>query len=150
MQRITPFLWFDDNALEAAEFYCSVFEGEITNVAHQGPGGPVMMVNFRLEGQDFMALNGGPMFSFTPAISLFVSCRTQAEIDELWDKLSAGGGEQHCVWVKDRFGLSWQIIPARLGELMSDSDPARAQRVMQALRGMKKLEIAGLEAAANA
>ena len=148
MNKITPFLWFDGKAEEAMNFYCAIFkQSEILNVSRMGEGGPVMSAMFRLNGQDFMALNGGPMFKFTEAISMFVSCETQAEVDELWEKLSAGGEQQQCGWLKDQFGLSWQIIPSALGQLMGDPDPAKSQRVMQAMLQMKKIDIAGLQRA---
>lgn len=143
-QKITPFLWFDGQAEAAARFYASIFpDSEITNVSP-------MIVNFRLAGLEFMALNGGPHFKFTEAVSFFVSCETQAEVDYFWDKLSAGGSVQQCGWLKDRFGLSWQIVPTVLGELMGDADPDQSQRVFQAMMQMVKLDIAGLKAAAAA
>lgn len=153
MQKITPFLWFDGRAEEAANFYISLFkDSKILNIARYRDAGPgpkrsVMMVTFQLEGQDFMALNGGPIYSFTPAISLFVSCETQAEVDGLWDKLTAGGSEVQCGWLKDKFGLSWQIIPKALMELMQDKDPAKSQRVFKAMLQMTKIDIAGLKRA---
>jgi predicted 3-demethylubiquinone-9 3-methyltransferase (glyoxalase superfamily) len=153
MQKITPFLWFNDNAEEAMNFYVSIFEnskvGRVTRYGDAGPGpkGQVMSATFTLEGQEFMALNGGPQFRFTPAISLFVSCETQEEVDELWAKLSAGGSEDRCGWLTDKFGLSWQIIPTALGRLLSDSDPAKSQRAMRAMLGMRKIEIAALQEA---
>jgi predicted 3-demethylubiquinone-9 3-methyltransferase (glyoxalase superfamily) len=156
-QKITPFLWFDDTAEEAMHFYVSVFRnskvGRVSRYGDAGPGkkGQVMSATFQLEGQEFHALNGGPQYRFTPAISLFVSCETQEEVDELWSKLAAGGGTpQQCGWVRDRFGLSWQIIPTMLGKLLGDPDPARAQRAMQAMLGMTKIDIAGLKRAADA
>jgi len=132
MQKITPFLWFDGKAEEAADFYTSIFKNsKILNVARYGEAGPgpkgtVMMATFQLEGQEFMALNGGPHYTFSPAISFFVDCETQAEVDELWEKLSAGGAEVQCGWLKDKFGLSWQIIPRALMDLMQDKDPAKS------------------------
>ena len=153
MQKITPFLWFNDNAEEAMNFYVAIFKnakiGKVTRYGDAGPGqkGQVMSATFQLEGQDFMALNGGPVFSFTPAISLFVSCETQEEVDELWEKLSEGGSRDRCGWLKDKFGLSWQIIPTALGRLLADKDPARSQRVMQAMLKMDKLEIEQLQEA---
>jgi predicted 3-demethylubiquinone-9 3-methyltransferase (glyoxalase superfamily) len=157
MQKITPFLWFDDNAEEAAKFYISIFRNSrILNVARYGeagaeatgrPKGSVMTVAFQLEGQEFVALNGGPVFSFTPAISFVVNCVAQEELDELWEKLSEGGEIQECGWLKDKYGVSWQIVPSVLGELMSDPDPVKSQRVMQAMLQMKKLDIAGLKKA---
>ena len=157
MQKITTFLWFDDNAEEAMNFYVSIFKNsKIGRVSRMpagtpGPAGKVITGSFTLEGQEFMALNGGPHFHFTEAISLFVSCENQAEVDELWAKLTAdGGSESQCGWLKDKFGLSWQIIPTALGKLLGDPDPARAQRAMQAMLKMRKIDVAGLEAAANA
>lgn len=153
MQKITPFLWFDGKAEEAARFYVSIFKnskvGKITRYGDVGPGpkGTVMSVTFQLEGQDFYALNGGPAFKFSPAISFFVSCQTQEEVDELWEKLSEGGAKDRCGWLKDRYGVSWQIIPTALGELMNDPDPARAQRVMKAMMEMDKIDIARLRKA---
>jgi predicted 3-demethylubiquinone-9 3-methyltransferase (glyoxalase superfamily) len=151
MQKITPFLWFNDNAEEAMNFYVSIFKnskvGTVSRYGDAGPGpkGTVMSATFQLEGQEFMALNGGPLFSFTPAISLFVNCETQEEVDELWEKLSAGGKKDRCGWLQDKFGLSWQIIPSALRRLLSDS--ARSQRVMQAMLQMDKIDIKQLEAA---
>ncbi len=154
MQKITPFLWFDNNAEAAAQFYTSIFKNsKILNVSRYGDGGPgpkgsVMVVNFQLEGQQFTALNGGPLFKFSEAFSFVVNCETQNEIDEYWNKLTSGGGkESECGWLKDRFGFSWQIVPTALGRLMSD--PKKANRVMQALLQMKKLDIATLEGAAE-
>ncbi|HEV7183906.1 MAG: VOC family protein [Actinomycetales bacterium] len=156
MQRITPFLWFDDQAEQAAEFYVSLFpDSRILEVVRYGDDAPgqaagVSTVRFVLEGLEFMALNGGPLFPFTEAFSLFTTADTQQEIDRLWDALIADGGEpSQCGWLKDRWGLSWQIVPNRLGELLSDPDPARAHRAMQAMLGMAKLDIAALEAAAD-
>lgn len=151
MQKITPFLWFDHQAEEAMNFYVSIFKNSkilmLRRYGKQGPGpeGTVMTGTFQLEGQEFMALNGGPHFSFTPAISLFVSCKTQEEVDELWDKLSAGGAPNQCGWVQDKFGLSWQIIPSALGELLGDKNPAKAGAVMQAMLGMHKISVKGLQ-----
>lgn len=147
MKTITPFLWFDNNAEEAIQFYTSIFKNsKIGSVSRYGEGGPgpagtVMSASFQLEGQDFMALNGGPGFPFTEAISLYVGCETQAEVDELWDKLSEGCQSQQCGWIQDKFGLWWQIIPNLLGELLGDPDPVKAQRVMQAMLQMKKIEV---------
>jgi len=141
MQKITPFLWFDNQAEEAAQFYIAIFKNsKLTSVSP-------MMVTFELEGQPFMALNGGPTFRFSEAISLFVSCETQPEVDELWDKLSAGGSTSRCGWLKDKYGLSWQIIPKTLGELMGDPDPGKSGRVMQAMLQMTKIDIAALQRA---
>ena len=157
MQKITPFLWFDNQAEEAVNFYTSLFKNsKIENVARYDeagakvsgrPKGSVMTMTFQLNGQEFNALNGGPQFKFTEAISFFVNCETQAEVDELWNKLTKGGEEGQCGWLKDRFGLSWQIVPTALGELMGDKDPEKAQRVMQAMLQMKKIDIAGLKRA---
>ena len=155
MPTITPFLWFDDRAEEAMNFYTSIFKdskvGSITRYGDAGPGpkGSVMSATFQLNGQDFMALNGGPHFTFTPAISFFVSCETQEEVDELWAKLSEGGATQQCGWLTDKFGLSWQIIPSLLGELLGDKDAAKAQRVMQAMLQMVKIDISALKQAAG-
>lgn len=148
MQKITPFLWFDGNAEEATDFYLSVFKNSKRLSVIPGPGGKAMGTTFQVEGQEFHTLNGGPEYSFTPAISLFVSCETQEEVDELWDKLTAGGGKPNrCGWLTDKFGLSWQIIPTALGRLMGDKDRAKAGRVMQAMLKMDKLEIKGLQQA---
>ena len=155
MQKITPFLWFDDNAEEAINFYTSIFKNsKIVDMSRYPPNGPgpagkLMSATFQLEGQQFMALNGGPTFKFTEAISLFVDCKTQAEVDELWERLSAGGEKGQCGWLKDKFGLSWQIVPTALGELLGSTDPAKAQRVMQAMLQMTKLDIKGLQQAAE-
>jgi predicted 3-demethylubiquinone-9 3-methyltransferase (glyoxalase superfamily) len=152
-QKIKPCLWFDGNGREAAEFYVSVFKGRgdsgITGIT-PGPDGAALVVAFRLAGVEFLALNGGPHFQFNEAISLSVDCRSQEELDELWEKLSAGGSPGRCGWLKDRYGLSWQIVPAVLPALLAGADPARAQRVMAALMGMTKLDIRALEAAAHA
>lgn len=158
MQKITPCLWFEGNALDAVHFYTSVFPGsEITKVHHarsDTPGnkeGQVLMVVFTLAGQSYQALNGGPHDKFNDAISMSVSCDDQAEVDRLWAGLTADGGRPvQCGWLKDKYGLSWQIVPKRLGELISDPDPARGKRVMQAMMEMIKLDIAALEAAADA
>jgi len=148
MQKITPFLWFDGKAEEAMQFYVSIFRNaKVGNVTRAGPGGPVFSVTFALEGQEFFALNGGPQYSFTPAISLFVNCETQQEVDDLWRKLTDGGSEEPCGWLRDKYGLSWQIIPTALGRLMGDKDRDKANRVMQAMLKMKKIDIAGLERA---
>ncbi len=145
MQTITPFLWFDNNLEEAMAFYTAIFkDSEILNVSRGGPDGPVFSATFRLNGQTFMALNGGPLFKFTEAISMFVSVETQAEVDSLWDALLVGGAPSQCGWLKDKFGLSWQIVPTALGELMGDPDPVKSQRVMQAMLKMVKLDIQGL------
>jgi predicted 3-demethylubiquinone-9 3-methyltransferase (glyoxalase superfamily) len=153
MQKITTFLWFDDQAEAAANFYTAIFKNSrITNVSRYGEGGPgkpgsAMVVNFVLEGQEFIALNGGPEFKFTEAISLYVDCATQAEVDELWRKLTAGGEESQCGWLKDKFGLSWQIIPSDLGKYIGGPDPAGAQRAMQAMLKMQKIDSAALKRA---
>ncbi|HEV2490213.1 MAG TPA: VOC family protein [Candidatus Acidoferrales bacterium] len=153
MQKIVPFLWFDGQAEEAANFYVSIFKnarlGTVRRYGDAGPGpkGSAMAVEFDLDGQHFIALNGGPQFKFTPAISLFVNCETQEEVDELWDKLSAGGRKGRCGWLQDKFGLSWQIIPTALGELMGDPDPEKSKRVMQAMLQMTKIEISELRRA---
>jgi predicted 3-demethylubiquinone-9 3-methyltransferase (glyoxalase superfamily) len=153
MQKITPFLWFDNQAEEAATLYTSIFRNsEILNISHYGEGAPVskgtvMSVTFTLDGQEYIAFNGGPHFKLTEAISLFVKCSTQGEIDELWEKLSEGGEKQRCGWLKDRFGLSWQIIPPILGEMLRDTDPQRAGRVMEAMLKMSKINIRTLEEA---
>jgi predicted 3-demethylubiquinone-9 3-methyltransferase (glyoxalase superfamily) len=153
MQKITPFLWFDDQVEEAINFYSSIFKNSrIKNVsrygeAGPGPAGTVMSATFELEGQEFMALNGGPQYQFTEAISFFVNCQTQAEVDELWQKLSAGGEEGPCGWLKDKYGLSWQIIPTALGEMLADKDPEKARSVMEAMLQMKKIDIKTLQRA---
>lgn len=154
MQKITTYLWFDNDAEEAINFYTSIFNNSrIVNVSRYpeggpGPAGTMMSATFELEGQQFMALNGGPHFKFNEAISLFVDCTSQEEVDTLWNRLLEGGGqESRCGWLKDRFGLSWQIVPRQLGELMGDPDPAKAQRVMQAMLQMQKIDIAGLQRA---
>jgi len=152
-QKITPFLWFDGKAEEAANFYVSVFGNSrvvsVTRYGEAGPGakGTVMSAVFQLEGQRFYALNGGPQFKFTPAISMFVDCETQQELDELWEKLSAGGKKNRCGWLDDRYGLSWQIIPTVLGELLGDKDAAKANRVMKAMMQMDKIDVARLKQA---
>jgi len=149
VQTITPFLWFNDNAEAAANFYCSVFKtSKLGRVSRQGPGGAVMVVAFELDGQEFIALNGGPMYKFTEAVSFVVHCDTQQDVDHYWTKLTAdGGAESRCGWLKDKFGLSWQIVPRILSKLMSDPAPAKSARVMQAMLKMNKLDIAGLQQA---
>jgi predicted 3-demethylubiquinone-9 3-methyltransferase (glyoxalase superfamily) len=157
MQRITPCLWFDNNAEEAAKFYVSIFPsskiGTITRYGDAGakasgrPKGTVMTVTFRLDGQEFMALNGGPIFSFSPAISFIVNCKTQKELDRFWNKLSAGGKEVECGWLTDKYGVSWQIVPAVLGKMMQSKDAKKTERVMSALLQMKKLDIDTLQQA---
>ena len=150
MQKITTFLWFDGNAEEAMNFYLSIFKNtKIVNVTRAGAEGAVIVATFQLDGQSFMALNGGPQFKFTEAISLFVNCETQEEVDELWEKLSEGGEKSRCGWLKDKYGLSWQIIPTALGELMGDKDPEKANRVMQAILQMDKIDINALKQAAE-
>ena len=153
MPKITPFLWFDHQAEEAANFYVSLFKNsKVTNVSRYGDGAPrpkgtAMMVNFQLDGQQVIALNGGPEFKFTEAISFFVDCETQEEVDRLWNVLTKDGEEGQCGWLKDKFGLSWQIVPRALGELMGDPDPVKSQRVMQAMLQMKKIDTAKLKQA---
>lgn len=146
MQKITPFLWFNNNAEEAMNFYIGIFKNAkaLSTTQHDGK---VMSVSFQLEGQEFYGLNGGPHFAFTPAISLFVSCETQAEVDSLWQRLSDGGEQSRCGWLKDKFGLSWQVIPVHLGKLLNDPDPEKSQRVMQAMMAMTKINIDGLQKA---
>ncbi|MFY9792989.1 MAG: VOC family protein [Candidatus Sulfotelmatobacter sp.] len=153
MQKIVPFLWFDGNAEEAMTFYTSIFKnskvGVIRRCGDSGPGpkGSVLTAKFEIEGQEFMALNGGPHFKFTPAISFFVNCETQQEVDELWEKLLAGGKAMQCGWLTDKFGISWQIIPKALGELMGDKDPQKSQRVMKAMMKMIKIDVERLKRA---
>jgi len=157
MQKITPCLWFDDQAEEAARYYVSLFKNsKILNIARYGeagakvsgkPKGTVMTVTFQLDGHEFMALNGGPQFKFSEAISLIVHCETQAEVDERWEKLSEGGEKGPCGWLKDKYGLSWQIVPTALEEMMQDKDPKKSEKVMEALLQMKKLDIAALRRA---
>ena len=153
MQKITTFLWFDQQAEEAMNFYVSLFKNsKVLSVSRYPQGGPMpagtlMTATFQLDGQEFTALNGGPEFKFTEAVSLFVTCETQAEVDHFWDHLSEGGEKSRCGWLKDRFGLSWQIVPTALGELMGDPNPRKAQNVMQAMLQMDKLDIAALQAA---
>jgi len=154
MQKITPFLWYDHDAEEAAKFYTSIFKNsKIIDIAHYGksaaeasgrPKGTVMSVTFELEGQLFMALNGGPVFKFSPAISFFINCDTQKEVDELWERLSDGGEKDQCGWLKDKFGVSWQIVPNVLGEMLQDKDANKSENVMRALLQMKKIDIQGL------
>jgi predicted 3-demethylubiquinone-9 3-methyltransferase (glyoxalase superfamily) len=153
MQKITPCLWFDGKAEEAMTFYASIFKrSKVVDVmrygeAGPGPKGTVMAVTFELDGQRFMALNGGPLYTFTPAISLFVSCETQDEIDAYWERLADGGKPVQCGWLTDKYGVSWQIVPKVLGDMLQDEDPEKSARVMRAMLGMVKLEIAGLERA---
>jgi predicted 3-demethylubiquinone-9 3-methyltransferase (glyoxalase superfamily) len=154
MQKITPFLWFDGKAEEAMNFYVSIFKnsktGRISRYGEAGPGrkGSVMSATFELDGQEFFALNGGPAFTFSPAISFFVNCETQEEVDDFWEKLSAGGEKLRCGWLKNKFGVSWQIVPSILGRLLQDKDAGKSTRVMQAMMKMDKLDIRGLEQAA--
>lgn len=153
MHKITPFLWFDSQAEEAVMFYTSIFKnskiGSVSRYGDAGPGpkGSVMVMEFELEGQKFTALNGGPVYSFSPAISFFVNCDTQEEVDYLWEKLSQGGEVEQCGWLKDKYGITWQIVPTILGQLMSDPDPEKAARVTQAMLKMIKLDIAELKRA---
>jgi predicted 3-demethylubiquinone-9 3-methyltransferase (glyoxalase superfamily) len=153
MQKITPFLWFDNQAEEAMRFYVSIFRnskpGRILRYGDAGPGpkGSVMIASFELDGQQFTALNGGPHFKFTEAVSFVVNCESQAEVDDYWDKLSAGGATQQCGWLKDKFGLSWQIVPTALIELLNDPDPEKSRRVMEAMLQMTKIDIATLRRA---
>jgi predicted 3-demethylubiquinone-9 3-methyltransferase (glyoxalase superfamily) len=148
MKKITPFLWFNTQAEEAMNFYVSVFENSKVLGVSRGPDGRAQSVNFELEGQEFTGFNAGPEFKFNEAISFFVDCKSQEEVDELWNRLTADGGEEsQCGWLKDKYGLSWQIIPSTLGQLMSDPDPVKAQRVVQAMLKMRKIDIAGLERA---
>jgi predicted 3-demethylubiquinone-9 3-methyltransferase (glyoxalase superfamily) len=148
MKKITPFLWFDTQAEEAMNFYVSVFKNSRVLGVTPGPSGIAQSVNFELEGQEFIALNAGPQFKFNESISFLVDCKTQGEVDELWDKLTADGGEESmCGWLKDKFGLSWQIIPTALGQLLGDPDPEKAGRVMQAMLKMQKIDIKTLQEA---
>ena len=156
MQKITPFLWFDGKAEESMNFYVSIFKNSrVLSVSRYGDAGPgakgtVMSATFELNGQQFYALNGGPQFNFTPAISFFVNCETQQEVDELWERLSAGGRKDRCGWLQDKYGLSWQIIPSALGKLLGDKDPKKSANVMKAMLQMNKIEIAGLQEAYEA
>jgi predicted 3-demethylubiquinone-9 3-methyltransferase (glyoxalase superfamily) len=153
MQKITPFLWFDNNAEEAINFYVSIFKNsKILKVARYGDAGPgpkgtIMVATFQLEGQEFQALNGGPQYKFTPAISLYVNCESQQEVDELWRKLLEGGREDQCGWLQDKFGLSWQIIPSILPKLLGDKDPKKSASVMRAMLQMKKIDSKKLQQA---
>lgn len=153
MQKIVPFLWFNDQAEEAMNFYVSIFpNSKVTSISRYGDAGPgpkgtVMSGTFQLDGQEFFALNGGPQYTFTPAISMFINCETQEEVDTLWEKLSAGGRTDRCGWLQDRFGLSWQVIPKQLGQMLRDKDPQKSKRVMQAMLQMTKIDIAKLKAA---
>jgi len=149
MQKITPFLWFDGKAEEATRFYTSVFkDSSIESLNYFGDGGPVVSTSFQLNGQPFYAMNGGPMFTFSPAVSLFVNCETQDEVDYYWEKLAEGGVHQRCGWLQDKFGLSWQVVPSVFGKLLGSKEPGVSQKVMQAMLQMDKLVIATLEAAA--
>lgn len=151
MKKITPFLWFDNNLEEAIHFYTSIFKNSvIQNISYYGDGAPmpkgaVMSASFHLDGQDFLGMNGGPMFSFTPAISMFVNCHSQEEIDEFWEKLAEGGEKSRCGWLKDKFGLSWQVVPADLNRLLNHNDPEKAARVMSAMMKMDKLDMKALK-----
>jgi predicted 3-demethylubiquinone-9 3-methyltransferase (glyoxalase superfamily) len=153
MKKIIPFLWFDDKAEEAANFYVSIFKnskiGTVTRYGDSGPGpkGKVMSVIFQLNGEEFYALNGGPVFKFSEAISFFVNCETQQEVDDLWERLSEGGSQSQCGWLKDKYGLSWQVIPTTLGKMLQDKDPEKSKRVMQAMLKMTKIEIETLKKA---
>ncbi|HXH88245.1 MAG TPA: VOC family protein [Gaiellaceae bacterium] len=155
MQRITPNLWFDTKAEEAADFYVSVFKNsKVKNVTHYTEAGPreagtVMTVEFELDGQSIIGINGGPQFTFSEAVSLAVNCETQDEVDHYWEKLTEGGEEGPCGWLRDRFGLSWQVVPTGMDELFADPDPKRAERAMRAMFGMKKLDLAELQRAAD-
>lgn len=157
MQKITPFLWFDNKAEEAVNFYVSIFKNsKIGSIARYGeagaevsgrPKGTVMTVTFQIEGQEFVALNGGPIFTFSPAISFVVNCETQEEVDRLWEKLSEGGEREQCGWLKDKYGVSWQIVPTVLGEMLQDKDAEKSERVMKAMLQMNKIDIEGLKKA---
>lgn len=155
MQKITPFLWFDNNVEEAVQFYKSIFKDtEITQPVRNtestpGPDGTVMLINFRLNGQEFIGLNGGPMFRFTEAVSFVINCESQEEIDHYWEGLSEGGQKSNCGWLKDKFGLSWQVVPTAISKLMSSGDSKKSERVMAALMQMDKIDIGKLEAAYN-
>ena len=159
MQKITPFLWFDNKAEEAAKFYVSIFKnskivsitpyGEAGAAATGKPKGTVMIVTFQLDGQEFVAINGGPVFTFSPAISLVVNCKTQDEVDWFWDKLSEGGEKEQCGWLKDRYGISWQIVPTLLGDMLQEKDPKKSEGVMKAMLQMNKIDIKALQQAYN-
>jgi predicted 3-demethylubiquinone-9 3-methyltransferase (glyoxalase superfamily) len=155
MPRITPNLWFDTESEEAAEFYVSIFpNSKITNVSHYNDAGPrpagtVLTVEFVLDGQEFTAINGGPEFPFTEAVSLLINCADQEEVDYYWEKLTAGGHEVQCGWLKDRYGLSWQVVPEGMAEVFNDPDTSKAERAMRAMLGMKKIDVAALQAAAD-
>jgi len=153
MKKIIPFLWFDDKAEEAAKFYVSIFKNSrivtLTRYGERGPGpkGTVMSVIFQLDGEEFYALNGGPVFKFTEAISFFINCETQKEVDDLWERLSEGGSKSQCGWLKDKYGLSWQVVPTLLGKLLGDKDPQKSKRVMEAMLQMGKIDIEKLKQA---
>jgi predicted 3-demethylubiquinone-9 3-methyltransferase (glyoxalase superfamily) len=147
MQKIRPFLWFNNNAEEAMKFYVSIFKDSKVVSTMPGPDGKAMGGTFQLEGQEFLVLNGGPQYHFTPAISLFVNCETQEEVDDYWKKLTAGGAEEPCGWLKDKYGLSWQIIPSVLGRLLGDKNRTKANAALQAMLKMKKIDIKGLQEA---
>lgn len=155
IQKITPFLWFDNQAEEAMNFYVSIFnDSKVLSISRYGEGAPVpagtvMTASFLIEGQQFTALNGGPLFSFTEAISFVINCQTQGEVDHYWNKLTEGGEEVQCGWLKDKFGVSWQVVPETLGRLLNNPDPIKAQRVMQAMLAMKKIDISQLQEAAD-
>lgn len=155
MKKITPFLWFDGNAEDAMNFYTSIFKkSKVIDVSRYGEGAPypagtAMSVKFELEDQEFFAFNAGPEFKFTEAISFFVDCKSQQEVDDLWEKLSEGGETSRCGWLKDKFGISWQIIPSALGDYLGDPDPEKARKAMEAMLGMSKIEIEGLRQAAE-
>ena len=153
MQKITPFLWFDNKAEEAMRFYVSIFKNSkvvsISRYGEAGPGpkGAVMVAKFELDGQEFLALNGGPQFTFSPAVSFLVNCKAQDEVDYFWERLAEGGEKHQCGWLRDKYGLSWQIVPTILGELMQDKDPEKSKRVMEAMLQMQKIDIEGLKRA---
>lgn len=148
MPKITPFLWFDGKAEEATLFYVSVFpNSRVKSINRQGKDGPVFSTTFELDGQDFFALNGGPQFRFTPAVSFFINCETQEEVDRYWDELGAGGREDQCGWLQDRYGLSWQVVPSLLPRLLGDRNPKKAQAAMTAMLGMQKIDMAALQKA---
>ena len=150
MQKITPFLWFNNQAEEAMDFYVSIFKNsKIVSQRRMGENGPLFTGTFELDGQQFHVINGGPMFTFSEAISLFVNCETQQEVDDLWEKLSEGGQKKQCAWLKDKYGISWQIVPKILGELLGDKDAKKAKRVMDAMMQMTKIDIDKLKEAAN-
>ena len=148
MQKITPFLWFDGKAEDAANFYVGIFRNSrVLTVNRQDKDGPAFSVTFNLDGQDFFALNGGPMFQFTPAISFFITCETQAEVDEFWGKLSENGVQDRCGWLRDKYGISWQVVPSLLPRLLGDKDPKKAQAAMNAMLTMSRIDMAALQKA---